>query len=171
MLPKTETMPTNPLSPYALQKLMGEQYGQMFTRLYGFETVTTRYFNVFGPRQDPGSPLLGRDLALHQGAAREAPRRRSTATAGRPATSPTSTNVVDGVIAGGAKRQASAAMCSTSRTNSRISLNRAARDAEQDLRNRTLSRSTRTRARRRPRFAGGHQQGREAARLPTDRRS
>jgi UDP-glucose 4-epimerase len=43
----------------ALQKLNGEQYGQMFTRLYGFETVTTRYFNVFGPRQDPGSPYSG----------------------------------------------------------------------------------------------------------------
>jgi nucleoside-diphosphate-sugar epimerase len=59
VLPKTETMPTNPLSPYALQKLMGEMYGQMFTRLYGFETVTTRYFNVFGPRQDPSSPYSG----------------------------------------------------------------------------------------------------------------
>ena len=59
VLPKTETMPTNPMTPYALQKLNGEQYGQMFTRLYGFETVTTRYFNVFGPRQDPGSPYSG----------------------------------------------------------------------------------------------------------------
>ena len=58
-LPKREDMPTNPLSPYALQKLMAEQYCQMFTRLYGFETVTTRYFNVFGPRQDPGSPYSG----------------------------------------------------------------------------------------------------------------
>jgi nucleoside-diphosphate-sugar epimerase len=58
-LPKTETMPTAPLSPYALQKLVAEQYCQMFTRLYGFETVTTRYFNVFGPRQDPGSPYSG----------------------------------------------------------------------------------------------------------------
>jgi nucleoside-diphosphate-sugar epimerase len=52
-------MPTNPLSPYALQKLVGEQYCQMFTQLYGFPTVTTRYFNVFGPRQDPGSPYSG----------------------------------------------------------------------------------------------------------------
>ena len=59
VLPKTETMPTSPLSPYALQKLMSEMYGQMFTRLYGFETVTTRYFNVFGPRQDPTSPYSG----------------------------------------------------------------------------------------------------------------
>ena len=58
-LPKREDMPTNPLSPYALQKLVGEKYCQMFTRLYGFETVTIRYFNVFGPRQDPGSPYSG----------------------------------------------------------------------------------------------------------------
>src|SRR5438477_6694430 len=52
-------MPTRPLSPYALQKLVAEQYCQMFTELYGFETVTIRYFNVFGPRQDPGSPYSG----------------------------------------------------------------------------------------------------------------
>jgi nucleoside-diphosphate-sugar epimerase len=58
-LPKREDMPTNPLSPYALQKLVAEQYCRMFTRLYGFETVTIRYFNVFGPRQDPGSPYSG----------------------------------------------------------------------------------------------------------------
>jgi nucleoside-diphosphate-sugar epimerase len=58
-LPKHEGMPTSPLSPYALQKVIGEQYLQMFTRLYGLETVTIRYFNVFGPRQDPGSPYSG----------------------------------------------------------------------------------------------------------------
>ena len=58
-LPKVETMPAQPLSPYALQKLVAEQYGQMFTRLYGLETVTIRYFNVFGPRQDPSSPYSG----------------------------------------------------------------------------------------------------------------
>jgi nucleoside-diphosphate-sugar epimerase len=58
-LPKREDMPAQPLSPYALQKLVSEQYCQMFTTLYGFETVTTRYFNVFGPRQDPGSPYSG----------------------------------------------------------------------------------------------------------------
>lgn len=58
-LPKREDMPTNPLSPYALQKLAVEQYCQLFTRLYGFETVTIRYFNVFGPRQDPSSPYSG----------------------------------------------------------------------------------------------------------------
>src|SRR6266511_3185580 len=58
-LPKREDMPSGPLSPYALQKLVAEQYCQMFTELYGFETVTIRYFNVFGPRQDPGSPYSG----------------------------------------------------------------------------------------------------------------
>ena len=58
-LPKREDMPANPLSPYALQKFVGEQYCQMFTRLYGFSTVSIRYFNVFGPRQDPGSPYSG----------------------------------------------------------------------------------------------------------------
>lgn len=58
-LPKVETMPSDPLSPYALQKLMAEDYCRLFTRLYGLETVTTRYFNVFGPRQDPSSPYSG----------------------------------------------------------------------------------------------------------------
>ena len=58
-LPKTEDMPASPLSPYALQKVMGTAYCQMFTRLYGFETVVVRYFNVFGPRQDPSSPYSG----------------------------------------------------------------------------------------------------------------
>jgi UDP-glucose 4-epimerase len=58
-LPKHEAMPSNPRSPYALQKFVGEQYCQMFTRLYGLETVSIRYFNVFGPRQHPSSPYSG----------------------------------------------------------------------------------------------------------------
>jgi nucleoside-diphosphate-sugar epimerase len=58
-LPKHEEMPTAPLSPYALQKLVGEEYMQMFTSLYGLETVSIRYFNVFGPRQDPSSAYSG----------------------------------------------------------------------------------------------------------------
>jgi nucleoside-diphosphate-sugar epimerase len=58
-LPKHEGMPTDPMSPYALQKVVGEQYLQLFTRLYGLETVSIRYFNVFGPRQDPTSPYSG----------------------------------------------------------------------------------------------------------------
>lgn len=58
-LPKVETMPAAPLSPYALQKLVAEQYCRLFTALYGLDTVTVRYFNVFGPRQDPSSPYSG----------------------------------------------------------------------------------------------------------------
>jgi nucleoside-diphosphate-sugar epimerase len=58
-LPKHEGMPSDPMSPYALQKVVGEQYLRMFTRLYGLETVSIRYFNVFGPRQDPTSPYSG----------------------------------------------------------------------------------------------------------------
>lgn len=54
-LPKIETMGSNPLSPYAISKLAAEQYCQIFWQLYGFETVCLRYFNVFGPRQDPTS--------------------------------------------------------------------------------------------------------------------
>jgi len=57
--PKHEDLPTGPLSPYALQKVVGEQYLQLFTTLYGLETVTIRYFNVFGPRQDPSSQYSG----------------------------------------------------------------------------------------------------------------
>ena len=54
-LPKTETMTAKPLSPYAVQKYAGEHYCRVFYDLYGLETVSLRYFNVFGPRQDPTS--------------------------------------------------------------------------------------------------------------------
>ena len=54
-LPKREDMSLMPLSPYALQKYAGEQYCRLFSQLYGLETVSLRYFNVFGPRQDPNS--------------------------------------------------------------------------------------------------------------------
>src|SRR5436305_1758381 len=54
-LPKREDMPTHPMSPYAVQKLTGELLCGVFTRIYGLETVALRYFNVFGPRQDPAS--------------------------------------------------------------------------------------------------------------------
>jgi UDP-glucose 4-epimerase len=55
-LPKVETMPVNPLSPYAVAKLAGEKYSVVFHRIYGLPAVALRYFNVFGPRQDPHSP-------------------------------------------------------------------------------------------------------------------
>jgi len=54
-LPKREDMPPRPRSPYALQKWAAERYCQLYTELYGFETVALRYFNVYGPRQDPAS--------------------------------------------------------------------------------------------------------------------
>src|SRR5207237_710136 len=54
-LPKQEEMPPAPMSPYALQKLTGELLCSVFTRIYPLETVALRYFNVFGPRQDPAS--------------------------------------------------------------------------------------------------------------------
>jgi nucleoside-diphosphate-sugar epimerase len=58
-LPKKEEMSPDPLSPYAVAKLVGEYYCQVFTRVYGLETLSLRYFNVFGPRQDPGSQYSG----------------------------------------------------------------------------------------------------------------
>jgi UDP-glucose 4-epimerase len=54
-LPKVETLPSHPISPYAVSKLAAEHYCRTFARLYGLETVSLRYFNVFGPRQDPDS--------------------------------------------------------------------------------------------------------------------
>ena len=57
--PKREMMRPDPLSPYAVAKLVGEYYCQVFTRCYGLETISLRYFNVFGPRQDPGSQYSG----------------------------------------------------------------------------------------------------------------
>ncbi|MGI8845757.1 MAG: SDR family oxidoreductase [Thermoleophilaceae bacterium] len=76
-LPKSEQLPTVPLSPYAVGKLAAEGYSRSFYRVYGLETVTLRYFNVFGPKQDPGSEyaaavpkfieaaLQGRPVTIH----------------------------------------------------------------------------------------------------------
>jgi UDP-glucose 4-epimerase len=59
VLPKTESMAPSPKSPYAVQKLLGEYYASVFHTCYGLETVALRFFNVFGPRQDPSSPYSG----------------------------------------------------------------------------------------------------------------
>jgi len=59
VLPKVESMAPRPKSPYALQKLMGEYYCNIFSGVYGLETVSLRYFNVYGPRQDPSSAYSG----------------------------------------------------------------------------------------------------------------
>lgn len=58
-LPKGESLTPHPISPYAVSKLAGEFYAKVFTGVYGLETVSLRYFNVFGPRQDPTSPYSG----------------------------------------------------------------------------------------------------------------
>ena len=55
VLPKVESMPTAPVSPYAVSKLAGEEYGRVYYHVHGVEVVALRYFNVFGPRQDPSS--------------------------------------------------------------------------------------------------------------------
>jgi nucleoside-diphosphate-sugar epimerase len=59
VLPKREDMPPRPISPYAVQKLTGEYYLQTFSAVYGLETVSLRYFNIFGPRQDANSQYSG----------------------------------------------------------------------------------------------------------------
>jgi UDP-glucose 4-epimerase len=58
-LPKVETMQPEPISPYGVTKYVGELYAHTFGRVYGLENVSLRYFNIFGPRQDPGSPYSG----------------------------------------------------------------------------------------------------------------
>src|SRR6201993_5423956 len=58
-LPKVEKMQPQPISPYGVTKYVGELYAQTFGRCYGLENVCLRYFNIFGPRQDPGSPYSG----------------------------------------------------------------------------------------------------------------
>lgn len=73
-LPKRESMPFRPLSPYAVQKMTGEYYAGLYNRLYGLETACLRYFNVFGPRQDPSSPYSGViSIFLDRAAAGRAP--------------------------------------------------------------------------------------------------
>ncbi|CAB5137652.1 UDP-glucose 4-epimerase (EC [Olavius algarvensis associated proteobacterium Delta 3] len=74
-LPKQEVLPPKPQSPYALQKLAGESYAALYTELYGLGTVCLRYFNVYGPRQDPASPYSGViSIFMKRAAAGETPR-------------------------------------------------------------------------------------------------
>ena len=120
-LPKVETMATGPLSPYALQKLVAEQYCQMFTALYGLQTVTIRYFNVFGPRQDPSSPYSG-VISLFISALVE--ERRPTIYGNGEQTRDFTyvTNVVDGVLRACEAPDASGEVINVA-TGGRISLN------------------------------------------------
>jgi len=73
-LPKNENMIPKPLSPYAVQKLTGEYYARLYNDLYGLETTCLRYFNVYGPRQDPSSPYSGViSIFMSKAVYREAP--------------------------------------------------------------------------------------------------
>jgi len=120
-LPKVETMPSAPLSPYALQKLVSEQYCQMFTRLYGLQTVTTRYFNVFGPRQDPSSPYSG-VISLFISALCEGRQPTIHGDGGQTRDFTYVTNVVDGVLRACHAPKASGEVINVA-TAGRISLN------------------------------------------------
>src|SRR6187200_859951 len=121
-MPKVETMPTAPLSPYALQKLVAEQYCQMFTSLYGLETVTTRYFNVFGPRQDPSSPYSG-VISLFIKALCEGRRPIIYGDGEQTRDFTYVANVVDGVLRACDARSASGEVINVA-TGTRVSLNR-----------------------------------------------
>ena len=120
-LPKREDMPYKPLSPYALQKQVGEQYLQMFTALYGLETVTTRYFNVFGPRQDPGSPYSG-VISLFVKAASEGRAPTIYGDGGQTRDFTYVANTVDGVLRAATAPAISGQIINVA-TNGRVSLN------------------------------------------------
>ena len=120
-MPKVETMPTAPLSPYALQKLVAEQYCQMFTSLYGVETVTIRYFNVFGPRQDPSSPYSG-VISLFIKALFENQRPKLYGDGEQTRDFTYVANVVDGVLRACHSKDASGEVINVA-TNGRVSLN------------------------------------------------
>jgi UDP-glucose 4-epimerase len=114
-------MPCRPLSPYALQKQVGEQYLQMFTALYGLETVTTRYFNVFGPRQDPGSPYSG-VISLFVKAASEGRAPTIYGDGGQTRDFTYVANTVDGVLRAATAPGISGQIINVA-TNGRVSLN------------------------------------------------
>lgn len=120
-LPKREDMPCKPLSPYALQKQVGEQYLQMFTALYGLETVTIRYFNVFGPRQDPGSPYSG-VISLFVKAASEGRAPTIYGDGGQTRDFTYVANTVDGVLRAATAPGISGQVINVA-TNGRVSLN------------------------------------------------
>ena len=162
-MPKVETMPTAPLSPYALQKLVAEQYCQMFTRLYGLETVTIRYFNVFGPRQDPSSPYSG-VISLFISALCEG--RRPTIYGDGEQTRDFTyvANVVDGVLRACHAKDASGEVINVA-TNGRVSLNQLFKAAARSRRRAGRADLRRAASRRRTRLAGRHRQSQPPARL------
>jgi Nucleoside-diphosphate-sugar epimerases len=155
-LPKHEDMPPNPLSPYALQKVMGTTYCQMFTRLYGFEAVSIRYFNVFGPRQDPGSPYSG-VISLFSAALLEGRRPVIYGDGGQTRDFTYIANVVDGVLRACDAPGAPGQIINVA-TNGRVSLNELLRTMNTIVGTNSSDLQRRAR-RRRPGLAGRHHEG------------
>ena len=89
-LPKVETMQPDPISPYGVTKYVGELYAQVFGRVYGLENASLRYFNVFGPRQDPTSQYSGSAVPIHARGDPGGAAGQSSAMASNRATLPTS---------------------------------------------------------------------------------
>ena len=162
-LPKHEDMPTNPLSPYALQKVVGEQYLQMFTRLYGLETVSIRYFNVFGPRQDPSSPYSG-VISVFATALLENRPPKIYGDGEQTRDFTYVANVVDGVLRACDAPRASGEIINVA-TGGRISLNTLFRTMRDRRRRHARTGLRRVPQGGRARLAGGHPQGESAPRL------
>ncbi len=159
-------MPHNPLSPYALHKQLGEQYAQMFTRLYGFETVTTRYFNVFGPRQDPSSPYSG-VISLFIKALIEGTTPVIYGDGGQTRDFTYVGNVVDGVLRAAETPGVGGEVFNVA-TSTRVSLNELLAVLKKIIDSGAQPIYKAGTRRRRPPLAGRHQQGAADARLPAD---
>ena len=166
-LPKHEALPPRPLSPYALQKATGEQYLKLFTTLYGLDTVSTRYFNVFGPRQDPSSPYSG-VISLFIRAVLDGTTPVIYGDGGQTRDFTYVANTVDGVLRAAVAPGVAGEVINVA-TSGRISLNAAARRGAAAGRDAARAQLSAGPSRRRPRLAGRHQQGRPAARLRADR--
>ena len=165
-LPKHEEMPCNPLSPYALQKQVGEQYCQLFTTLYGLDTVTTRYFNVFGPRQDPSSPYSG-VISLFIRAALDGRRAAIYGDGGQTRDFTYVANTVDGVLRAAVAPGIGGEVINVA-TSGRVSLNELLAEVQRLLGTQPGADVPAAAGRRRPRFAGRHHQGLAPARLRAD---
>ena len=144
-LPKREDMPTAPLSPYALQKLVAEQYCQMFTRLYGLETVTHPLLQRVRPAAGSRLAVLGRHLAVHRPRCSTDASRSIYGDGEQTRDFTYVANVVDGVLRACEAPEAAGEVINVA-TGGRISLNELLRDDEPDRRDGHRGRSTRRRA-------------------------
>ena len=159
----------SPLSPYALQKLVGEQYLAMFTKLYGLDTVTTRYFNVFGPRQDPSSPYSG-VISLFISALVDGRQPTIYGDGGQTRDFTYVANVVDGVLRACHAPGIAGEMMNVA-TGGRISLNELLSTLCGILGVSTTAIYREAACRRRARFPGRHQPRPAPDRIRADRRS